>query len=209
MRETSGETTRVMPGYVAANDGNLSARCSDGGVLITPSGVYKGDLEEDMLLEVDLEGRVLSGTGRPSSESPMHLALYHTRPEVGGVVHTHAPYSVFSANLGEDLTEPITADWALLLGPVPALPWLPLGTEELAGAVARAAEGHSAALLAHHGAVTWGRDVVQAWHRTQALEQYCKQRYLGLLLGRPIPVLEPEEVRELTVRRLAGEERRN
>jgi len=162
-----------------------------------------------MLLEVDLEGRVLSGTGRPSSESPMHLALYRTRPEVGGVVHTHAPYSVFSANLGEDLTEPITADWALLLGPVPALPWLPLGTEELAGAVARAAEGHSAALLAHHGAVTWGRDVVQAWHRTQALEQYCKQRYLGLLLGRPIPVLEPEEVRELTVRRLAGEERRN
>ena len=121
----------------------------------------------------------------------MHLALYRTRPEVGGVVHTHAPYSVFSANLGEDLTEPITADWALLLGPVPALPWLPLGTEELAGAV------------------TWGRDVVQAWHRTQALEQYCKQRYLGLLLGRPIPVLEPEEVRELTVRRLAGEERRN
>ena len=199
----------AQAGYVAANDGNLSARCSDGGVLITPSGVYKGDLEEDMLLEVDLEGRVLSGTGRPSSESPMHLALYRTRPEVGGVVHTHAPYSVFSANLGEDLTEPITADWALLLGPVPALPWLPLGTEELAGAVARAAEGHSAALLAHHGAVTWGRDVVQAWNRTQALEQYCKQRYLGLLLGRPIPVLEPEEVRELTVRRLAGEERRN
>ena len=75
--------------------------------------------------------------------------------------------------------------------------------------MARAAEGHSAALLAHHGAVTWGRDVVQAWHRTQALEQYCKQRYLGLLLGRPIPVLEPEEVRNLTVRRLAGEERRN
>ena len=131
----------AQAGYVAANDGNLSARCSDGGVLITPSGVYKGDLEEDMLLEVDLEGRVLSGTGRPSSESPMHLALYRTRPEVGGVVHTHAPYSVFSANLGEDLTEPITADWALLLGPVPALPWLPLGTEELAGAVARAAEG--------------------------------------------------------------------
>lgn len=76
---------------------------------------------------------MLSGTGRPSSESPMHLALYRTRPEVGGVVHTHAPYSVFSANLGEDLTEPITADWALLLGPVPALPWLPLGTEELGG----------------------------------------------------------------------------
>ena len=47
---------------------------------------------------------------------------------------------MFSTNLGEDLTEPITADWALLLGPVPALPWLPLGTEELAGAVARAAE---------------------------------------------------------------------
>ena len=154
----------AQAGYVAANDGNLSARCSDGGVLITPSGVYKGDLEEDMLLEVDLEGRVLSGTGRPSSESPMHLALYRTRPEVGGVVHTHAPYSVFSANLGEDLTEPITADWALLLGPVPALPWLPLGTEELAGAVALdALLFHSMSLLKAAGVAVLA--VVVVWDK--------------------------------------------
>lgn len=139
----------------------------------------------------------------------MHLALYRTRPEVGGVVHTHAPYSVFSANLGEDLTEPSLRTGPCCWGRSPPCPGCPWGQRSWRGAVARAAEGHSAALLAHHGAVTWGRDVVQAWHRTQALEQYCKQRYLGLLLGRPIPVLEPEEVRELTVRRLAGEERRN
>ena len=199
----------AQAGYVAANDGNLSARCSDGGVLITPSGVYKGDLEEDMLLEVDLEGRVLSGTGRPSSESPMHLALYRTRPEVGGVVHTHAPYSVFTANLGEDLTEPITADWALLLGPVPALPWLPLGTEELAGGGGPGGGGaqRSPAGPPRGGDLGTGRGPGMA--PDPGPGAVLQAAVSGPAAGTAYPGPGAEEVRELTVRRLAGEERRN
>lgn len=192
-------------GFVAANDGNLSARCSDGTVLVTPSGVYKGDLEPDMLAEVDLTGAVrVPGCAPPSSETPMHLALYRAWPDLGGVVHTHSPFALLMAGLGEDLTAPITADAVLLLGNVPALPWLTLGSEELAEAVARAGEKHNAALLAHHGAVTWGRDLTEAWYRTQALEQYCKQRYLGMLLNRPIPTLDRAAVEVLAARRRAG-----
>ncbi len=196
----------AQSGYVAANDGNLSARCPEGTVLVTPTGVYKGDLTPDMLIEVTVDGEVVApgSHGGPSSETPMHLALYRAHPDLGGVVHTHSPYAVLLSNLGEDLTAPVTADAVLLLGSVPTLPWLPLGTQELADGVARAGAESNAALLAHHGAVTWGRDLTEAWYRTQALEQWCRQLYLGMLLDRPVPVLDREAVAPLIARRKAG-----
>ncbi len=193
----------AQSGYVAANDGNLSARCSDGTILITPSGVYKGDVEPGMLAELDGEGWVLAAPGgQPSSETPMHLALYQRHGEIGGVVHTHSPYALCMASLGRDLTEALTADMVLWLGQVPCLPYLPLGGGELAQAVARAGDGAKAVLLAHHGAVTWGKDIKEAWYRTQALEQYCRQLYLQMCLGRPRPQLPDEAVRALERRKI-------
>ena len=101
----------AQAGWVAANDGNLSARCPDGHVLITPSGLYKGDVTPELLLELTLEGDVVSpGPLPPSTETPMHLAVYRARPEVGGVVHTHSPYAVCMASRKEDLTQRITMD---------------------------------------------------------------------------------------------------
>ena len=116
----------AQAGWVAANDGNLSARCPDGHVLITPSGLYKGDVTPELLLELTLEGDVVSpGPLPPSTETPMHLAVYRARPEVGGVVHTHSPYAVCMASRKEDLTQRITMDMVLLLGGfVPCLPYL-------------------------------------------------------------------------------------
>ena len=195
----------AQSGFVAANDGNLSARCPDGHILVTPTGIYKGDVTPELLLELTLEGEVVSGGPLgPSSETPMHLALYRRWPDLGGVVHTHSPYALCMANRGADLTLPITADMVLLLGNVPCLPYLPLGGDVLAQGVAQAAQDANAVLLAHHGAVTWGRDIQQAWYRTQALEQYCRQLYLQLSLGGPIPVLSREEAEGLIARRRAS-----
>lgn len=192
-------------GYVAANDGNLSARCPDGHILVTPTGVYKGDVRPEQLLEMTLEGEVVRDGGLgPSSETPMHLALYRRCPDLGGVVHTHSPYALCMASLGEALTRPITADMVLLLGRVPCLPYLTLGTEELARSVAETGETANAALLACHGAVTWGRDLKEAWYRTQALEQYCRQLYLQRMIGGPAQEIPPEEVEKLIARRRAG-----
>lgn len=148
----------AQAGYVAANDGNLSARCADGHILITPTGIYKGDVQPEQLLEITLEGDVVQDGGLgPSSETPMHLALYRRCEGLGGVVHTHSPYALCMASRGEDLTRPITADMVLLLGEIPCLPYLPLGTQELADAVAGAGEGANGVLLAHHGAGICGR----------------------------------------------------
>lgn len=188
-------------GFVVANDGNFSARCSDGSILMTPTGVYKGELTPDMILEIDLGGKVHSGSGEPSSESPMHLAIYRQHSKIRGVVHTHPPYSVFLSSLGKDLTVPVTAEAALLLGEIPCLGWLPLGSGELAQAVARQGKNAVGTLLAHHGAVTWGGDLRQAWYRMQALEGYCQQLYLAMALGRtPIPI-PPDAARELEQKR--------
>ena len=195
----------AQAGYVAANDGNLSARCPDGHILVTPTGVYKGDVTPELLLEMTLEGEVVSHGGLgPSSETPMHLALYRKWADLGGVIHTHSPYALCMASRGEDLTAPITADMVLLLGEIPCLPYLTLGSEKLADEVAQAAEDANGVLMAHHGAVTWGRDLNEAWYRTQALEQYCRQLYLQLQMGGPLPVIPEDEVQKLIDRRIAG-----
>ena len=92
----------------------------------------------------------------------------------------------------EDLTQRITMDMVLLLGGfVPCLPYLPLGTETLAQGVANV-PSEAAVLLAHHGAVTWGKTLREAWYRTQALEAYCHQLWLQRQLSAEIPVLELE-----------------
>ena len=195
----------AQAGYVAANDGNLSARCPDGHILITPTGVYKGDVQPEQLLEVTLEGQVIRDGGLgPSTETPMHLALYQRWSDLGGVVHTHSPYALCMASRGEDLTRPITADMVLLLGKIPCLPYLPLGTQELADRVAAAGESANGVLLAHHGACTWGRNLREAWYCTQALEQYCRQLYLQLILGGAMPEIPAKEVEKLAARRLAS-----
>ena len=196
-------------GLTVGTDGNLSCRVTEDTLWTTATGARKGFLTDEWLVKTDLAGNVLEGTRKPSSELKMHLCLYKANPRALAAVHTHPPFSTAfaAANLGFD--KMLLAEEGLYLGHVQVAPYASPGSMELAESILPYCRNNNAVLLANHGAVTWGRDVVQAWHRTQALEQYCKQRYLGLLLGRPIPVLEPEEVRELTVRRLAGEERRN
>ena len=195
-------------GLVAANDGNISARCGDGHYLITPSGVSKGDLTPEMILEIDGSGKPVDGGGRPSVETQMHLCIYTSQPDLNAVVHTHAPHCVLFSALETMLTEPVTADAVLLLGNVPVLPYAQLGTLALAEAVAEASGCYNAALLQNHGAVTWGRDLQEAWFATEALEQYCRQLYLRRTLGAPARVLTQAEADGLIALRRARGNRR-
>ena len=78
-------------GLVAANDGNLSVRVGDNALWVTPTGVSKGSMTEDMLVKLDLDGNRLEGTRKPSSETKMHLRIYKENPDVRAVVHAHPP----------------------------------------------------------------------------------------------------------------------
>lgn len=172
-------------GYAPATDGNVSARLGPGTVAVTPAGREKGSLLPEELLVVDLDGKVLEGTGRPSTETPMHLLCYRLRGDVGGVVHAHPPVATAFAAAGVPLDVPVMPEAVLTVGAVPLVPYATPGTEELARALEPFVEGHDAFLLASHGVLTLGRDVREALHRMERVEHLAKVSLAARLLGGP------------------------
>ena len=161
-------------GYVASNDGNLSLRLEDGRFLITPSGVSKGRITPEMLVVCDGEGHVLEGNRHPSSEAPMHWAVYAARSDVGAVVHAHP--AAATARSEERRVAPY------------ALPSTPEVPESILPFVA----DHNGVLLANHGALTWGSDLWSAFDRMEQLEHTAKI-YLNIaLLGEGVPLTEQQ-----------------
>lgn len=161
-------------GYVAANDGNISAKMEDGSIWCTPTGVSKGFMTYEMLVRVDASGNVLEGTHAVSSEIALHLAIYRENPRIGGIVHAHGPGSTAWAAYGKPWNLAISLDSALSLGVVPCARFAVTGSRLLAESAAPYCKKHTAVLLEHHGAVTWGKDVEQALQRTEVLEHTFK-----------------------------------
>ena len=157
-------------GFVFANDGNLSARISENEVLTTPSGVSKGFMDEDMLIKIDLDGNVLSGSAKPSSEMKLHLAVYKTSPQLRAVNHAHPPASSVFAAAGIPLDKAYLQETVISLGVIPVAGYATPGTIELAEGAAAFSRDHHGVLLEHHGAVTWGETVMQALFRMESLE---------------------------------------
>ena len=160
-------------GLVAGGDGNLSIKVSPTTLWTTPSGVCKGFLTEDMLVKVNLEGEVLEGSRRPSSELPLHLRLYQELPAIQAVVHAHPPAATAFAAAQIPLTAPILSESVLQLGEVPVVPYALPGSSALPDLVAAPCHTARALLLAFHGAVTWGENPNHAMDRMECLEQFA------------------------------------
>lgn len=160
--------------YVAANDGNISAKMEDGTIWCTPTGVSKGFMTEEMLVRVDATGKVVEGSYPLTSEIAMHLAIYRENPYIGGIVHAHGPGATAWAAYGKPWHLAISLDSALSLGVVPCARFAITGSKGLAESAATYSKKHTAVFLEHHGAVTWGKDVEQALFRTEALEHTLK-----------------------------------
>lgn len=161
-------------GMVAANDGNISVRLGPDRVLITATGVSKGFLRPEDILQLDLDGRVLSGPGQPSSEYPMHLEVYRARPEVGAVVHAHPPYATTWAVAGEALTKKILTETVVLTGEVPLVPFATPSTAEVPAALRPYLAKHDLFLLEFHGALALGKDLETAYQNMERLEYYAQ-----------------------------------
>lgn len=162
-------------GYVASNDGNLSVRTEADTVLITPSGVSKGRMTPEMLLETDLDGRVLEGDRHPSSEGKMHLEVYRNRPDVRAVAHAHPPVSTAFAVCRRPMRTPYLAELVVGLGEVPVTPeFAMLSTDEVPESLLPYLQDYNAVLLANHGLVTWGEDLWQAFDRLESVEHVGK-----------------------------------
>lgn len=171
--------------YVASNDGNITCRVSPTELWATPTGVSKGFMTAEMLIKTDLDGNVLCGTHRPSSELKMHLRVYRENPDVRAVVHAHPPVGTSFAIAGIALDRPILPEAVVQLGTVPVAPYATPGTQEVPDSIAPFCRTHNAVLLANHGALTWGDDPMQAYMRMESMEYYALvTMYTGFVLGR-------------------------
>ncbi len=185
--------------YLAATDGNVSVRLGYQ-ILLTPSGVNKGMLEEDQVITVDLEGRLLAGTGRPTSELRMHLLVYELRPEAGAVVHAHLPYATACTLAGISLLEPILPEVVITLKGIPTAAYATPGTEEVPKAIRELIQEFDAILLSRHGAMTLGQDVMDAYNKMEKLEHTARVVLAARLQG-PVSPLSASEVEKLRLLR--------
>jgi L-fuculose-phosphate aldolase len=169
--------------YIASNDGNISARLDDRRLMTTPKGVSKGFLTPDMMVVVDYDGRKVAGDRDASTELPMHLEIYRSRPDVNGVVHAHPPVATGFAVAGIPLTRAVLAEVITTLGSIPIAEYGTPSTQELPDAVRKYIKAHDGMLLANHGAVTCGPDVMAAYYKMETIEHFARISLVARLLG--------------------------
>jgi L-fuculose-phosphate aldolase len=195
-------------GLAVGSAGNMSVRIGDR-VAITPSGVSYTEMRPEDICLVGMDGAELQSSETPSSETPMHLAIYAaTKAKVGAVVHTHSP-EVIALSAGRDELPAIHYAITGLGGPVRVAPYVRFGSSGLADAAVTALDGRSAVILRNHGAVTYGRDLAQAYDRALLLEWLARTYRLALSYGEPA-ILSAAELDEVTAesrRRRYGERR--
>ena len=159
--------------FVASNDGNISCKVSENTIWCTPTGVSKGFMTDEMLVLMDLDGNVLKGSWKPSSEIKMHLRVYKENPNVNAVVHAHPPAATSYAIAGLSLNSAILTEAVMGIGEIPVAPYAMPGTQEVPDSIAPFVNTHNGCLLANHGALTWGNDVMEAWMRMESIEYYA------------------------------------
>ncbi len=186
-------------GLIAASDGNVSCRLGEECLLITPSGVSKGDMEPEDLARTCMQGNLLEGPIRPSSEIRMHLRVYHMRPDVMAIVHAHPPLATAFTLAGFPFNSKVLPEVWLMLGKVPVAPYATPSTEEVPLSISPYIADSRAILLRRHGALTFGGSVTEACMRMEKLEHCAKILfYASMLEDRKAPVaLTESEIAKL------------
>ena len=183
-------------GWIAANDGNITIRLSEDRLLATPTGVCKGMLRAEDLLICDLAGEKLCGERECTSELAMHLTIYRLRPDVKSVVHAHPPVATGFAAAGRALDMALLPEVVITLGSVPLADYGLPGTPALTEGMLPYIPKYDALLMANHGAVSYGDDVLQAFQRMEIVEHFARITLVAEMLG-GAKVLPRVEVQKL------------
>lgn len=184
-------------GLSSGTSGNLSIYLKeDGVVLITPSGIGYFDTTPEDIVVMDLEGNIIEGTRKPSSEWHLHTLFYKNKPEARAVVHTHSKFCTTLSTLRMPIkaVHYVIADAGT--NEVPCAPYRRYGTEELAKVAVESAKESNAVLLANHGIVVCGKNLKSAYGLAKGMEYVAEIQVTAMSVGEPI-VLSKEEMDEV------------
>ena len=188
-------------GFAPGTSGNLSARLDSERILATPTGCSKYLLRASDMVIVDLNGKLLSGTRNVTSEIGMHMAVYQSRQDVQAVVHAHPPIATAFASCGMALDMPLCAELIMTLGKIPLAAYATTGTNEVGASLEPYLRDHDAILMANHGLVTYGKDLLDAFMKLETTEHFAQVCLAAHELGCPRP-LEEDAIRKLQQARM-------
>ena len=180
----------VTTGLVVNTSGNVSVRHGDD-IIITPSSRTYNSLSPEDICIISLEGEWLAGEHLPSSETPLHLAVYNSNDQIKAIVHTHSVHATAVSTLVETLPA-IHYQMADLGGAIPVAPYATFGSQALADSVLRVLPGRNAALMQNHGSITTGNTLEKALARTITLEWCCEVWLKAVTAGEPSTLSEEQ-----------------
>ncbi len=209
LREDIVEIARRLyqAGYIRGADGNISVRLSGEEILMTPTRAAKGFIDAEDLVVVDLAGKLLRGNLEPSLEARFHLAAYREREDIAAVVHAHPPMTIAFTVAGEGIPTGVLPEMEILFpGGIPIMPYETPATQDLADQIRPVIHDHDAIVMAHHGTITVGADVFDAWMKVEHLEACMQILFLAECLGgaRQLPAEKIAELDAIRKRVLAA-----
>jgi len=172
-------------GLTTTSGGNISLKLPDGKILITASQTDKGRMKAADVGITDLQGRNLSKNLKLSMETGMHIAVYKARPEICAIVHAHPPLATSFAVAHKRINTTLMGESRVVLGEIATAPYHLMGTEALAESVATHLAQANVVLLANHGVLAVGKDLLQAFDRLEVAEACAKIQFYSQLIGQP------------------------
>ncbi|HEY2933231.1 MAG TPA: class II aldolase/adducin family protein [Acidobacteriota bacterium] len=190
-------------GFVSGADGNISYR-EGNEILMTPRGLCKGRMTVEDIVKTDVQGNQLAGSRQPSGEISMHLEVYNNRADINGVVHAHPVYATAFAVAGLSINKPILSEVVLTLGCIPLAEYATPTTPELAAVLRDYIPRYNAILLANHGALAYGENLLQAYYRMETLEHTAQIATVTKILGRETVISDKDLDKLFAVREKYG-----
>jgi L-fuculose-phosphate aldolase len=183
--------------YVDGNGGNISVRLGTEYLLCTPTMISKADMVEADICLYDMQGNLLVGDRRRTSELPLHLEIYRSNPSAQAVLHCHAPYATAFAATQTAPPNGFVTEYELFIGPAAVAPYETPGTQAFAETVRPFVKEHNTILLANHGIVCWADSVSHAEWLVEITDNYCKTLLIAKQIGQPLQPIPEHKLREI------------
>ena len=182
-------------GLISLAGGNLSTRMPSGEILITPSGMIYDEMVADDVVVMDLEGNIIEGTRKPSSDTDGILYIFKYRPDIGAVIHTHQPYATAISLIQDEFRADLTTLGNACRGNIKCTPYSSPGSVEMGMDTVKYLGNQLAVILGHHGVMTVGKDLHQALNAAVYLED-CAKGYLAARACGEIRHLTDEQIEQ-------------